>query len=239
MPARRRLVRSSSLTTTRPPVVLLAGTPSPRSGLLAATTDAAGRAREALAVQATAGNRAVQRAIVDAGVAVGYGTCSTPDLACSAKANRSFDSGVNPGTTKKSKDNDGNVVYVATATASAAFKTAVEIHLAQVPDGLSACAAGKLKRLVDTKLAAHEQDHKRRFLTTDPAHSYIGRWSKKVTAASDDRATAESEAMAKGQTALDDEAAAREQRNDAYAIDAIDPFSVSADISDCPECQDG
>jgi len=206
-------------------------------GVLAITADRGSRSREALALQRLAGNQAMQRAMVDGGVAIGNGSCSTDELQCTARANRTYDSATNAGKTKKAKDAEGNVVYTGAATASATFRTTVDIHLAKVPEDASACVKKKLQTLIDKKLKPHELDHKQRFLTTSPKHSYVGSWSKKVTAASDDKATAESEAMAKAQTAIDDEAAKRTERNDDYAINAIDPFSVTADISDCPECQ--
>lgn len=236
MSSRRRVVPLSYTAARRPTVVAPGSSVAIGGGVLLVTADRGSRSREALAMQQLAGNAAVQRAIVATSVE-GRGSCSTPELRCSAKANRSYDSGTTPGRTKKGRDTDGNTVYTGAATGFATFKTSVDIHLATVPDGLSDCATRKLQRLIDTKLAPHEQDHKRRFLTTLPAHRYVGKWSQKVTATADDQPTAESEAMAKAQTAIDDEAAKRTEQNDKYAIEAIDPFAVTADISECDECK--
>lgn len=233
MTTRRRLspgavTRDSALAVPQPVAV--------GRGVLAVSADRGSRAREALALQQLAGNRAVQRALIDGGTAIGNGSCATDELRCTAKANRTYDSSTTPGKTKKSKGKSG-VTYTGSATASATFKTGVEIHLATVPEDASQCVKTKMQALIDKKLKPHELNHKQRFLTTNPKYSYVGGWSKKLTATSDDKDTAESEAMTKAQTAIDDEAAKRTERNDEYAINAIDPFSVTADISNCPECQ--
>lgn len=235
MASRSRLGPQTDTATRRPDVVAPAVVVG--RGVLLVGADRGSRARHALTMQSLAGNAAVQRALVESSVE-GHATCSTPELACSAKANRSYDSGTSPGSTKKSRDGEGNTVYTSTATGFATFKTTVDIHLATVPGGLSECATRKLQHLIDTKLSPHEQDHKTRFLTALPAHRYVGKWSEKVKATASDQATAEADAMAKAQTAIDDQATTRTEQNDKYAIEAIDPFSVTADISECDECKE-
>lgn len=138
-----------------------AGTAAAR-GILSISADGGSRAREAMALQRLAGNGAV-RTLVEAGSTVGHGSCSTPSLQCTAKANRTYDNAVNPGATTKRRDGEGNTIYKGSATASATFKTDVEIHLATVPDGLSECASQKMRSLIANELKPHEEKHKRRF----------------------------------------------------------------------------
>jgi hypothetical protein len=214
--------------------------PAAARGVLSIRSDGGSRARAALAQQALAGNRAVVQAVARAHEVEGHGECTAgPPLECSAKASRRSKKALSiPAPTRK-KDKEGNVTYKATGKATGTFASTVAIDLASVPDGLSKCATKKIKALINGPLKKHENDHKRRFLTTDPEHAYNGTWTKAVTETGDDPDTVKSSIADQLNTAFDDEAASRQQRNDDYAISAIDPFSVTADISACPECASG
>jgi hypothetical protein len=205
-------------------------------GVLSVRADGGSRAREAIALQGLAGNHAVSEAIAGRSTAVGFGTCSTPDLQCTAKASRAHSKNLQVGAPSQKKDENDNVTYTVKGTISSNFTTTVNINLAAVPAGLSECAAGKLRDLINTKLKPHEDDHKARFLTSDPKHNWVGPFSKSVTKEGDDGASVQAEVKSELDSALSDEVSAREIRNDDYAINAIDPFNVTADISDCPEC---
>lgn len=203
-------------------------------------SDGGSRVRSALAQQALAGNRAVVQAVAHAHEVEGHGECTAgPPLECSAKASRRSKKALSiPAPTRK-RDKEGNVTYKATGKATGTFTSTVSIDLASVPDGLSKCATKKIKALINGPLKKHENDHKRRFLTTDPEHAYNGTWTKAVTETGDDPDTVKSSIADQLNTAFEEEAASRQQRNDDYAISAIDPFSVTADISECPECASG
>lgn len=207
--------------------------------VLASGRDRGSRARDVVALQRLAGNRAVTATLerVADGSAVGLGTCGTPELTCTAKAEREHTKNISVGIPAKKRDRAGNTVYKATGTVTARFKTNVVIDLATVPDGLSDCAAKKVAAMIETKLKPHEEAHKARFLTTRPQHAYVGTFTKQLSETSDDPATAQSTVKDNLDLALDEEVTNRIDRNDRYAIDAIDPFHVTTDISDCPECQ--
>lgn len=209
-------------------------------GALSIRGDSGSRVRTALAQQASAGNRAVVQAVAYAHEVEGHGECTAgPPIECSAKASRRSKKAVKIPAPKGKRDKDGNVTYKATGKVTGTFATTVSIDLASVPDGLSKCAAKKIKALINGPLKRHEYDHQRRFLTTDPEHAYNGTWTKAVTETGDDPDTVKSTIAAQLDTAFDEEAASRQQRNDDHAITAIDPFTVTADISGCPECAPG
>lgn len=90
---------------------------------------------------------------------------------------------------KKIKTEDGSINYTATGKLAGSFTASVTITLAKVPPGLSKCAAGKMKTLINSKLKPHEEEHKRRFMTTTgPAHSYVGKMNESLTDTGDDPA---------------------------------------------------
>jgi hypothetical protein len=163
---------------------------------------------------------------------------AAPELTCTARAEREHSKHIQIGPPKKTRDREKNTIYKATGTVASSFKTNVVIDLATVADGLSECASKKVAALIKTKLKPHEEDHKARFLTKNAKHSYVGPFSKSISDTSDDPATAQTNVHDKLEAALDAEVAKRVERNDAYAIDAIDPFHVTTDISDCPECSE-
>ncbi len=197
-----------------------------------------GSVEDVLLLQRLAGNSAVTRALVRLPEVVGFGSCGDlPELECSAKASRSFTKSVKVPAPLKKKDAEGTVTYNGKGTASAQFTTAVKISLATVPTGLSKCATGKYQTLITSKLSPHEQDHKKRFTTTLPAHSYNGAYNKTIKESGDDPAAVQASIKSKLDDALAAEVTNREARNDAYAINAIDPFRVTADLSACPECK--
>ncbi len=197
-----------------------------------------GSVEDVLLLQRLAGNSAVTRELVRLPEAIGFGSCDdTPELECSAKASRSFTKSIQVPAPSKKKDAEGTITYNGKGTASAQFTTAVKISLATVPTGLSKCAAGKYKTLIASKLSPHEQDHKKRFTTTLPAHSYNGAYKNAIKESGDDQAAVQASIKSKLDDALAAEVTKREERNDAYAITAIDPFHVTADISACPECK--
>jgi hypothetical protein len=192
---------------------------------------------DVLQLQRLAGNRAVTAELVHRPAVVGFGACDAgPELECSAKASRSYSKSLAVPAPTRKKDKEGNVTYAGKGTVTAQFTTSVKINLASVPSGLSKCATGKYKTLIKTKLSPHEQDHKQRFTTTAPAHAYNGTFTKTIKETGDDPASVQSSIKQQLVDALDAEVPEREARNDAHAIDAIDPFHVTADISDCPEC---
>ncbi|MBW3651737.1 MAG: hypothetical protein KY458_14325 [Actinobacteria bacterium] len=194
-------------------------------------------ARRLLALQRLAGNAAVQRAITVARQVDG-GSCSAgPDLHCTAKVSRKHTRPITVSKPKKVKAPDGSITYAATGTLKGSFTASVTISLAKVPSGLSKCASGKMKTLIATQLKPHEEEHKRRFMTTDPAHSYVGKMNQSLTDTDSDPAALQSSILQRLRDSFDAELAARVARNQQYAVDAIDPFVVTADISDCPECQ--
>lgn len=201
------------------------------------STDRGSRVSTALALQRLAGNRAVALAATSSAEAIGFGSCTAgPDLECSAKADRRSSKKLSVPVPTKKKDREGNVTYKATGAVTGTFTTKVNISLASAPDGLSKCANKVIQGLINTKLKPHEDDHKRRFTTADPQHAYSGTWTAKVTETGDDPATVQSSIASQLETLFSDQASLRAERNDAYAIAAIDPFHVTADISACPEC---
>lgn len=206
---------------------------------IARTADRGSRERDATALQRLAGNRAVAAAIaIGDDTATGQGTCSTPELTCTARAEREHSKNIQIGPPKKTRDRENNTIYKATGTVASRFKTNVLIDLATVPDGLSECASKKVATLIRTKLKPHEEDHKARFLTQNAKYSYVGPFSKSISDTSDDPATAQTNVHDQLEAALDVEVAKRIERNDDYAINAIDPFHVTTDISECPECSE-
>jgi hypothetical protein len=232
LPDRRRVVVAAAPSVSHPEVAA--------RGVLSIRSDGGSRARLALAQQVSAGNQAVVQAVARAHEVEGHGECTAgPPLECSAKASRESQKALKIPVPTRKRDKAGNVTYKATGKATGTFTSTVSIDLASVPDGLSTCAAKKIKALIDGPLKNHELNHKRRFLTTDPKHAYNGTWKKAVTETGDDPDTVQSTIAARLESAFDEEAASRQQRNDDHAITAIDPFSVTADISKCPECASG
>ena len=198
----------------------------------------AGSIEDVLLLQRLAGNQAVTREVLQLPDVVAFGACEDgPLLECSAKASRTSSKSLSIGPPAKKKDKEGNVTYNGKGSLTAQFASTVKISLATVPSGLSKCATGKYKALIKTKLSPHEQDHKKRFLTTDPQHSYNGLVQKTIKESGDDASSVMSSIKTQLNDAFDTELSDRQTRNDAYAIDAIDPFHVTADISDCPECK--
>lgn len=190
-----------------------------------------------LALQRLAGNAAVQRAITVYREAES-GSCSAgPELQCTAKVSRKHTRPITVSKPKKIKNDDGSTSYTATGKLAGTFTATVNITLATVPGGLSKCATKKMKALIKNDLEPHEQEHKRRFLTKDPAHSYVGKMNESLTETGDDPAALQASIMEQLKSKFDSELAERETRNQQYAVDDIDPFVVTADISDCPECQ--
>jgi len=188
-------------------------------------------------MQRLVGNKAVSQAILATPQVVGHGTCSAgPPLSCSAAASRSFTKNL-AFAAPVQKKKAGSIFYEGQGTITASFTTSVTISLAKVPPGLSDCATAKLDELIKTKLEPHEKDHKKRFNTTDAKHSYNGSFSKTLKETGADAAALQASLETNLESALADEATKRQDRNNAYAIDAIDPFNVTADISDCPECK--
>ena len=190
-----------------------------------------------LALQRLAGNKAVEHAISAAREVVGHGSCDAGgDFECTAAATRTPSKSMTVSTTPK-KQKDGTYIHKGSGTLTSTFKTSVSISLAQAPSGLSKCATDKFNALIKNKLNPHEQDHKRRFTTTDPKHAYNGTFTKTLKETGDDPSSVESSIKGKLESEHDTEVSKRETRNDKHAIDAIDPFKVSVDISDCPECK--
>ena len=197
----------------------------------------AGRIEDVLLLQRLAGNRAVTHEVLRLPDVVGHATCGDlPELECSAKANRTSTKKIDVGIPAKKRDKEGNVTYHAKGTLAATFASTVAISLATAPSGLSPCATGKYQTLITNKLSPHEQDHKRRFLTADPKHAYNGAVKKSLKESGDDPASVQASIASNLSDAFDTELSERQTRNDAHAIDAIDPFRVTADISACPEC---
>ena len=225
------LVSQAATTTTS--VAIAHGRLSVRLG-----SDSGSRARDALALQRLIGNRAVTTTVASMNdrPGVGLGECSTPELTCTARADREHSKNIQVGAPTRKRSKGGDVTYKATGTVTSQFKTNVVIDLATVPDGLSECASKKVAAMIKTKLKPHEEEHKRRFLTRDGKYSYVGPFTKKMSETSDDPATAQQTVAANLEAALDEEVAKRVERHDEYAIKGIDPFHVTTDISDCPEC---
>ena len=200
----------------------------------------AGQIEDVLLLQRLAGNRAVTREVLHLPDVVGHGSCGDlPELECSAKASRTSTKKIDVGPPTKKRDKEGNVTYNGKGTLAATFASTVAISLATPPSGLSTCATGKYQTLITKKLSPHEQDHKRRFLTADPKHAYNGAFKKSHKESGDDPASVQASIASHLGDVFDTELADRQARNDAHAIDAIDPFRVTADISACPECKAG
>ena len=192
---------------------------------------------DVLHLQRLAGNQAVVGEVVRLQQAVGYGSCSAPSVECTASASRDATKAINGKTPTSKPNKGGGVTYKGTATLTAQYTSSAVISLASPPSGLSDCATAKYKTMIKTKLHPHEEDHKRRFATADPKHSYNGSFAKTLTESGDSAEAVQSALDAKLAAAYDTETSDRVTRNDAFAITAIDPFSVSTDISDCPECK--
>lgn len=192
-----------------------------------------------LALQRLAGNAAVQRAITVYRQA-GGGSCGAgPSLRCTAKVSRTHSRPVTVSAPKKLAAEDGSTSYEATGDLNGTFTATVNISLAKVPPGLSECAGEKMKALIEGKLKPHEEEHERRFLTTDPAHSYVGEMKESLTDNGKNPAALQKSILERLKASFDKELAARQLRNQKYAVTDLDtpPFVVNADISDCPECK--
>jgi hypothetical protein len=127
--------------------------------------------------------------------------------------------------------------WEATGTLVANFTANPTIQVPPLPRGLSRCARQKVKELIETELMPHEREHRARFLSTDPQNAYVGKVTETVTGTGSTARAARQDALQQGQARFQTILAERRARNRQFAIDDIDPFSVTADISDCPECQ--
>ena len=193
---------------------LIAGTGGFFDGLLRAQRTAA-----VLALQRLGGNQAA---------------CSTmPTLRCTARANYSHTRSIQVSAPVRT---DGGS-WEATGTLVARFTANPTIQVPSLPRGLSKCARAKMKELLETELMPHEKEHKARFLSRDPANAYVGSVTERVTGTGSTARAAQRDALEQCRERFQALLAERTARNRQYAIDEIDPFSVTADISDCPECQ--
>ncbi len=191
-----------------------------------------------LALQRLAGNKAVSETILGSRPVVGHAeACGVdlPDLKCSASSSPSHTKSLTfsaPVPTKKKKI----AQYKSIGTLTADFTMTVDIQLATVPSGLSDCATGKLQALIDNRLLPHEKKHEERFKTEKKKHCWVGTYETTLKATDPDPDTLHGTLETNLEALLDAEIAKRKKRNDAYAVTAIDPFKVTADISSCPEC---
>ena len=230
--------RRNSITGPSPSRSTSTGTSMRRQPAVLQLKAGAGQIDDVLLLQRLAGNGAVTTEVLRLPDVVGHATCDDlPELECSAKASRTSKKKIDVGAPAKKRDKEGNVTYHAKGTLTATFASTVNITLATPPDGLSPCATCKYQTLITKKLSPHEQDHKRRFLTADPKHAYNGTVKKSRTESGDDPGSVQASIDSHLSDAFDSEMADRQTRNDAHAIDAIDPFRVTADISSCPECK--
>lgn len=94
-----------------------------------------------------------------------------------------------------------------------------------------------MKELLDAELMPHEKEHKARFLSTDPQNAYVGTVTETLTGSGSTAQAAQRDALQQCRDRFEIIRAERAARNRQYAIDELDPFSITADISDCPECQ--
>jgi hypothetical protein len=204
------------------------------SGLL----DARSGTSAVLALQRLAGNKAVSETILAGRLVVGHGgTCGdTPEMKCSASAAHSHTKSLTFSPPVPAKAQEGVPQFKSSGTVKADFTTSVDIQLATVPPGYSDCATAKLQKLIDKKLLPHEKEHKKRFLTKNKKHSWVGIYKKTLKETGPDPDALHGTLEANLEALLDEEVTKRKDRNEAYAVTAIDPFNVTTDISDCPEC---
>jgi hypothetical protein len=96
-----------------------------------------------------------------------------------------------------------------------------------------------MQELLDSQLMPHEQEHKARFLSTDPQNAYVGQVTETFTGSGATARAAQQDALRQCRERFETLLADRTARNRQYAIDELDtpPFALTADISDCPECQ--
>ncbi|MCU1690952.1 MAG: hypothetical protein JWM64_43 [Frankiales bacterium] len=200
------------------------------------------RAAAVLALQRSVGNRAVVGALREEATsgseAVGDAAVCTdgPTLACTAKASRTSSTSISVGTPKENKASDDTVTYTARGKLTATYATTVAISMAPAPTGLSACATKKYAAMLK-ELETHEKDHKARFTTTDPARAYDGTVVTEASETGSDAAAVQQTVKDRLAALVTPQESARKERNDAYAIAAIDPFTRTVDLSDCPECK--
>jgi hypothetical protein len=159
--------------------------------------------------------------------------CSTPTLRCSARAGYSNIRNIQVSAPFRAADGS----WEATGTLVATFSANPTIRVPPMPRGLSRCARDKVQELINTELMPHEREHRSRFLTTDPQNAYVGRATETLVGTGSTARAARRAALQQCQSRFQTILAERLARNRQYAINEIDPFSVTADISDCPECQ--
>lgn len=191
-----------------------------------------------LALQRLAGNKAVSETILAGRQLVGHaGTCGeTPEMKCSASSAQTYTKSLTFTPPAPTKAQEGVPQFKSSGTVKADFTTSVDIQLATVPPGYSECATAKLQKLIDKKLLPHEKEHKKRFLTKNKKHSWVGTYKKTLKETGPDADALHGTLEANLEALLDEEVTKRKDRNEAYAVTAIDPFNVTTDISDCPEC---
>lgn len=176
---------------------------------------------QVLALQQTAGNRAVSVALLGGPVSV--------SLHGETKGN--YDGGksvVGKPKVVRAKDcdcSDEEPCLKATGTLAVTYHVDVDIRMPGMPDGLSACQQRRVRVFLRDVLGPHEQDHARRLRT------YNGTTRRQYSITGCGKAGLESEMSSKLQEMHDTEAAARADAADADSA-SIDPFVRPIDL-DC------
>ncbi len=177
-----------------------------------------------LALQQTAGNRAVARLLEGGG--------SGASVSLHGRTHGEYDGGSSTVLGAKVSrargcecDADDGPCLRATGTLKVSYHVDVVIEMPEVPGGLSRCQEDRVRTFLRTVLGPHEQEHARRLRsyngTTTRPFSAVGCGKDAVTAAAQDKA----------QEMHDTEAAQRASDADAHSL-AIDPFRRTIDL-DC------
>jgi hypothetical protein len=190
-----------------------------------------------LALQRTAGNAAVHRAL-GTGLIEPITVHGDPSTVSSlggafsvhGTADGTFDGGTGKMVNQKATPSkactdcpEGQCKHV-TGTLMVTYHVDVTVTMPDVPDGLNACEEAKVRQFINTTLRDHENEHVRRFKT------YNGTKAIPINIT----ACGESDATDKVQALHD--ADEQKRQSDAQALsDAIDPFTKSIDLSKCQE----
>lgn len=205
------------------------------SGHRRAAVPAGGQLREAprpatverylLALQRTAGNRAV------AGLIASYaGGGSGARVSLHGNTQGNYNGGVSKVldfevVRAKGCECDDGPCYRASATLRVRYAVTVVIEMPEVPSGLNACQEQRVRNFLRNVLGPHEREHARRIGT------YNGTTTRPYSVKACGRDAAREAAQAKAQEMHDSEADKRMKDADALSL-AIDPFNRTIDL-DC------
>jgi hypothetical protein len=200
-------------------------------------TDGASRINLLSALQRTAGNLAVQRAIglyevppIQVIKQPFHASAPGGSFSVHGVTDATFDGGtgkmVNQKVAKSKACEDcaeGECVRV-TGTLSVTYHVDVVVTMPDVPDGLNACEETKVRQFINTTLQAHENEHVRRFKT------YNGTKAIPINLTG----CGESDVQSQVQALHDADEQTRHANAQALS-DAIDPFTRSVDLSQCKD----